>query len=207
MIAKQAEIYFQEGCGRCSLGGTPECKVHRWANELAHLRNIILDCGLQEDCKWGSPCYTFQGKNVTMLATFKEYCFVDFFNGALLKDTEGILVRQTENVQAGRQVRFTNVKEILALEVTLKTYIFEAIEVEKSGQKVILKKTSDFPIPVELEQTLVADSPFKQAWEALTPGRQRGYLLHFAAPKQTQTRSSRIEKCREKIFAGKGLQD
>jgi uncharacterized protein YdeI (YjbR/CyaY-like superfamily) len=207
MITRQAEIYFQEGCGRCSLGGTPECKVHKWANELAHLRNIILDCGLQEDCKWGSPCYTFQGKNIIMLATFKEYCFVDFFNGALLKDTEGILVRQTENVQAGRQVRFTNVKEILALELTLKTYIFEAIEVEKSGQKVVLKKTSDFPVPAELEQILAADPTFKQAWEVLTPGRQRGYLLHFAAPKQAQTRSSRIEKCREKIFAGKGLQD
>ncbi len=182
-------------------------KPSQWQEEYAQLRAIILDCGLTEALKWGVPCYTFRKKNVVLIHGFKEYCALLFHKGALLNDSEGILIQQTENVQAARQIRFTNLKEITALEDTLKTYIYEAIEVEKAGLQVPMKKTSEFEMPEEFQRKLDENPNLKAAFEALTPGRQRGYLLHFAQPKQTKTRESRIEKCTERIFAGKGLND
>lgn len=181
--------------------------VKSWREEFETLRAIILDCQLTEELKWGVPCYTSQGANVVLMHGFKEYCALLFFKGALLKDAEGILLAQTENVQAGRQVRFTNVQEVVELEATLRSYIHEAIEVEKSGLKIPLKKTEDFAIPEEFQKKLDEMSSLRRAFEALTPGRQRAYLLHFSAPKQSKTRESRVEKCVPQILDGKGLND
>jgi uncharacterized protein YdeI (YjbR/CyaY-like superfamily) len=182
-------------------------KVKNWQQELALLRKIVLDCMLTEDFKWGNPCYTFQNNNVLLIHGFKEYCAVLFFKGALLNDASNILVQQTENVQGARQIRFTNLKEIMQMEKVLKVYIFEAIEVEKAGLKVELKKHEDFNIPDEFEQQLKKNGALKKAFEALTPGRQRGYYLYFAAPKQSATRVTRIEKYTQQIINGKGLTD
>lgn len=199
--------YLAEGCGRCPLGGTPACKVVRWQPELRALRRLALDCGLAEQMKWGVPCYTFQHGNVALIHAFKDYCGLLFINGALLQDAHRILVQQTENVQAARQARFTSVQEILALEPVLKAYLYEAIEAEKAGLKVAYKKTEEFAVPEELQAVLAQNPALKSAFEALTPGRQRGYLLYFAAPKQAKTRAARIEKCTAPILAGKGLHD
>ena len=182
-------------------------KDTQWQEEYLMLRKIILDCGLKEELKWGVPCYTLSGKNVVLMHGFKEYCALLFHKGALLKDTDGILVQQTENVQAARQIRFTGTEEIEELEAVLKAYIFEAIKVEKAGLKVELKKTRDFDSPEELQQVLEGNPEFKTAFESLTPGRQRGYILYFAAPKQSKTRVSRIEKYWDQILKGKGLND
>lgn len=182
-------------------------KATKWQEELEKLRTLILDCGLTEELKWGVPCYTFQKGNVVLIHVFKEYCAMLFFKGALLKDTNGILVQQTDNVQAARQIRFTNIREIVELESVLKAYIFEAIEVEKAGLKVELKKTTEFAIPEEFQTKLDENAALKAAFEALTPGRQRGYILHFAQPKQAKTRESRVEKCIPQILNGKGLDD
>ena len=182
-------------------------KSNKWQEELAKLRTIVLDCGLTEELKWYQPCYTFEDRNIVLIHGFKEYCALLFFKGALLKDPKGLLIQQTENVQAGRQIRFTNVREIVALEPVLKAYIHEAVEVEKSGAQVTHKKTSDFKIPEELQKKLDEDAAFKTAFHALTPGRQRGYLLYFAAPKQSQTREARVKKYLPHIFEGKGLTD
>src|SRR5213080_5368370 len=182
-------------------------KAKKWQKELAKLRMIILDCGLTEELKWGQPCYTFQKSNIVLIHGFKEYCALLFFKGALLKDAKGILVQQTENVQAARQIRFTNVREIGKMEPILKAYIKEAIEVEKTGLKVDYKKTADFAIPEEFQNKLDEISALKTAFDALTPGRQRGYILYFSAPKQSKTRESRIEKCMQQILDGKGLND
>ena len=182
-------------------------KSKRWQEEVEKLRTIILDCPLTEELKWGCPCYTFKKSNIVLIHVFKEYCALLFFKGALLKDADGILIQQTENVQAARQVRFTNVREIVQMEPILKAYIKEGIEVEKAGLKVKLKKTSDFKIPEEFQKKLVAMPALKTAFDALTPGRQRGYLLYFAAPKQSKTRESRIEKYVQQILDGKGLDD
>lgn len=182
-------------------------KANNWQEELEQLRTIILDCGLTEELKWGVPCYTFQKSNIVLIHVFKEYCAVLFFKGALLKDTNGILIQQTKNVQAARQIRFTNVREIVKMEKILKTYIYEAVEVEKAGLKVPLKKTKEFAIPKEFENKLNKTSALKKAFYALTPGRQRGYLLYFSAAKQSQTRESRIEKYMQQILNGKGLND
>lgn len=182
-------------------------KDTQWQEEYLMLRKIILDCGLKEELKWGVPCYTLSGKNVVLMHGFKEYCALLFHKGALLKDTDGILVQQTENVQAARQIRFTGTEEIEELEAVLKAYIFEAIKVEKAGLKVELKKTRDFDSPEELQQVLEENPEFKTAFESLTPGRQRGYILYFAAPKQSKTRVSRIEKYWDQILKGKGLND
>ncbi|RFM26437.1 YdeI/OmpD-associated family protein [Deminuibacter soli] len=179
----------------------------KWQKELEHLRTLILDCGLTEEVKWGCPCYTFQDANIVLIHVFKEYCAMLFFKGALLNDPNGILIQQTENVQAARQVRFTHVKEIVKLERVLKTYVYEAIEVEKAGLKVPLKKTKEFAMPEEFQSRLAKKPALKKAFEALTPGRQRAYLLYFAAPKQTKTRESRIEKSIPQILEGKGLND
>jgi uncharacterized protein YdeI (YjbR/CyaY-like superfamily) len=206
-MTRDAEIYFTDGCGRCSLGGTPDCKVHRWQKELAALRRILLSCGLTEECKWGVPCYTFQQNNVILLGAFKDYCFISFLKGALMQDTEGILSKPGENTQAERVVRFTEVKEVVVKEAVLKSYVFEALEIEKAGLKVQYKSTDDFEIPEELQTKLASNPAFKTAFEALTPGRKRGYLLHFSAPKQAKTREARIDKYTPQILAGKGLHD
>ena len=181
----------------------------RWQKELEQLRMIVLDCGLTEELKWGCPCYSFEKKNIVLIHVFKEYCALLFFKGALLKDTNGILIQQTENVQAARQVRFINVQEIVKREKILKAYIYEAIEVEKAGLKVPLKKTAAFSIPEEFKKKLSAKggAALKIAFKELTPGRQRAYLLHFSQPKQSKTRESRIEKCIPQILKGKGLND
>jgi uncharacterized protein YdeI (YjbR/CyaY-like superfamily) len=182
-------------------------RAKKWQEEFAKLRTVVLACQLTEELKWGQPCYTFEGKNIVLIHGFKEYCALLFFKGALLKDADGILVQQTENVQAGRQIRFTSVREIVQMEPVLKTYIREAIEVEKAGLKVNLKKTSDFKIPEEFQRKLDEMPALKAAFEALTPGRQRGYLFYFSSAKQAKTRESRVEKCRERILDGKGLDD
>ena len=182
-------------------------RAKEWQEEFEKLRMIILDCGLTEELKWGKPCYTFQNSNVVVIQGFKEYCALMFFKGALIHDADGILIQQTENVQAARQVRFTNVREIVQMEPILKAYIHEAIEVEKAGLKVKMKKTSEFAIPEEFQERLDAFPAVKTAFEALTPGRQRAYLLYFAAPKQSKTRKSRVEKCVQQILDGKGLND
>jgi len=182
-------------------------KVEKWRKEFEKLRKIVLNCGLTEELKWGQPCYTFQNSNIVLIHGFKEYCALLFFKGALLHDTDGILIRQTENVQAARQIRFTNVQEIVKIESVLKTYIYEAIEVEKAGLKVKMKKTSDFKIPEEFQNKLNEIPALKTAFDALTPGRKRAYLFYFAQPKQSKTRASRVEKYMQQILNGKGLND
>ena len=182
-------------------------KAEKWQKETAQLRTIVLDCGLTEELKWGVPCYTFQNSNIVLIHVFKEYCALLFFKGALLADPNGILVQQTENVQAARQVRFTNLPEIVTMKSILKAYIYEAIEVEKAGLQVKLKKTTEFKMPEEFQKKLDKNRALKTAFEALTPGRQRAYLLHFSSPKQSKTRESRIEKCMPQILDGKGLND
>jgi uncharacterized protein YdeI (YjbR/CyaY-like superfamily) len=182
-------------------------QAEKWREEMTELRAVLLDCQLPEELKWGHPCYTFEGKNVAIIQGFKEYCAILFTKGALLKDPKGILIQQTENVQAARQVRFTNLKEIVKAKAVLKAYIKEAVEAEKTGLKVTHKKTAESPMPEEFQKKLNEMPALKIAFEALTPGRQRAYLLHFAAAKQSATRESRIEKCIDLIFDGKGLLD
>ena len=182
-------------------------KAKKWQEELEQLRTIVLDCHLTEELKWGCPCYTFEKSNIVLIHAFKEYCALLFFKGALLKDPNGILIQQTENVQAGRQARFTNVREIVKMKAILKTYIFEAVEIEEAGLKVELKKPSEFIIAEEFQKQLDKRPALKKAFDALTPGRQRAYLLHFSAPKQSITRESRVEKCMLQIMNGKGLND
>src|SRR5437660_11774409 len=182
-------------------------KATEWQEEFEKLRNVILDCGLDEELKWGCPCYTFEKGNIVLIHGFKEYCALLFFKGALLKDAKGILVQQTENVQAARQVRFTNIREIVKMEPVLKAYIKEAIEVERAGLKVTYKKTSEFKVPEEFQNKLDQIPALKAAFDALTPGRQRGYLFYFSQAKQSKTRESRVEKCMQQILNGKGLDD
>lgn len=182
-------------------------KATKWQEELEQLRTIVLECGLTEELKWGVPSYTYQKSNIVLIHVFKEYCALLFFKGALLHNEKGLLIQQTENVQAARQMRFTNVSEIVENRAVLKAYIFEAIEVEKAGLKVVLKKTADFNIPEEFQTKLDEVPGLKAAFEALTPGRQRAYIFHFSQPKQAKTRESRVEKYIPKIFEGKGLDD
>src|SRR5437763_11501874 len=182
-------------------------KATEWQEEFEKLRNVCLDCVLTEELKWGVPCYTFEKRNIVLIHGFKEYCALLFFKGALLNDADGILVQQTKNVQAPRQIRFTNVREIVKLKTVLKAYIYEAIEVEKAGLKVPLKKTKEFSMPEEFQNKLNENRALKKAFNALTPGRQRGYLLYFSAPKQSKTRESRVEKYTPQILNGKGLND
>ena len=182
-------------------------KEKKWKEEFGQLRNIILDTGLTEELKWGQACYTLDKANIVLIHGFKEYCALLFFKGALLKDPKKILIQQTENVQSARQIRFTDVKEIIKLEPALKTYIKQAIEVEKAGLKVTLKKTAEYKVPEEFEKILEKSPTLKSAFQALTPGRQRGYLYHFSQPKQSKTRDARIEKYIPQILKGKGIED
>jgi uncharacterized protein YdeI (YjbR/CyaY-like superfamily) len=182
-------------------------KASQWQEEYAQLRTIMLDCGLTEDLKWGVPCYTLEKKNIVLIHGFKEYCAILFMKGVLLKDPKGILIQQTENVQSARQVRFTSAREIVKMKATLKAYVLEAIEVEKAGLTVELKKTSEYTIPEELQNRLDKDANLKKAFKALTPGRQRGYIFHFSAAKQSKTREARIEKYIPQILDGKGIDD
>jgi len=182
-------------------------KDTKWQKEYEKLRMIILDCGLVEELKWGCPCYTFEKNNIVLIHGFKEYCAVLFFKGALLNDPNGILIQQTKNVQSARQVRFTNVREIVKMDKVLKAYVYEAIEVEKAGLKVKLKKTPDFKIPEEFQKQLDKKPALKKAFDALTPGRQRAYIFYFAQAKQSKTREARVEKSMKQILNGKGLDD
>ncbi|MCC9169209.1 YdeI/OmpD-associated family protein [Pontibacter harenae] len=182
-------------------------KDAKWQREYGKLRMIVLDCGLIEELKWGVPCYTFQKSNIVLIHGFKEYCALLFNIGSLLNDTNGILIQQTENVQSARQIRFTNNKEIEGLEAIIKAYIFEAMEIEKLGLKVGFKKTTEFNIPEELQIRLKENTELNAAFENLTPGRQKRYLLYFSQAKQSSTRKSRIERCIPKILEGKGLND
>ncbi|MGO4348403.1 YdeI family protein [Paenibacillus sp. MCAF9] len=182
-------------------------KSKKWKEEYKKLRNIVLDCELTEEYKWMHPCYTFQNKNIVLIHGFKEYCALLFHKGALLKDPNGILIQQTENVQAARQIRFTSVQEIVEMEAILKSYINEAIEVEKAGLEVVFKKNTEYTIPDEFQNKLDEMPALKTAFEALTPGRQRAYIFYFSEPKQSKTRESRVEKYKQQILDGKGLND
>ena len=182
-------------------------KDTQWQKEYEKLRKIILDCGLIEELKWGCPCYTFENTNIVLIHGFKEYCALLFFKGALLNDPSGILIQQTKNVQSARQVRFTNAKEIVKMEKTLKAYVYEAIEVERAGLKVKLKKTSEFKVPEEFQKRLDKTATLKKAFYALTPGRQRAYIFYFSQAKQSKTREARVEKYIKQILNGKGLND
>jgi uncharacterized protein YdeI (YjbR/CyaY-like superfamily) len=182
-------------------------KNEKWQEEIKKLRTIALDCMLTEELKWGCPCYTLGDSNIVLIHVFKEYCAFLFFKGVLLKDTEGLLIQQTENVQAARQIRFTNIKDIVEKENTLKAYIYEAIEVEKAGLKVDMKKTAEFKVAEEFKTKLDESPKLRAAFEGLTPGRQKAYLLYFAAAKQAKTREARIEKYIPEILNGKGLDD
>ncbi|MDE8672787.1 YdeI/OmpD-associated family protein [Priestia aryabhattai] len=182
-------------------------KAKKWKEEYETLRKIVLDCELTEDFKWMNPCYTFEKRNIVLIHGFKEYCALLFPKGSLLQDSHGILIQQTENVQGARQIRFTNVQEIVEKEAMLKAYIYEAIEVEKAGLKVKAKKPEELIIPEELQHKFDEIPALKDAFTTLTPGRQRAYILHFSAAKQSKTRASRVEKCIPNILNGKGLND
>lgn len=199
--------YLLEGCGRCPLGGTPGCKVHLWTQELKFLRRLVLECGLVEERKWGVPCYTHNGANVIMIYAFKDNCGLSFLKGALLSDGHQILERAGENSQVGRLVRFTDVQRIAQLASILKEYIFEAVEVENAGLKVKTKSISDYAVPLEFQERLDRDPELREAYQALTPGRRKGYLLHFSGSKNAKTREARIERNIPKILKGLGFHD
>lgn len=182
-------------------------EAKKWQEEIERLRMIVLDCGLTEELKWGTPCYLFEKSNIVLIHVFKEYCALLFFKGALLNNSDGILIQQTENVQSARQIRFTSIREIIELQAILKAHIYEAIEVEKAGLKVDFKKPEEFVVAKEFQHKLDQIPALKTAFEALTPGRQRAYLLHFSAPKQAITREARVEKYIPQIISGKGLKD
>lgn len=203
----EIDAFLLEGCGRCPLGGTPQCKVHNWTEELKFLRRLVLECGLVEERKWGVPCYTHHGANVVMIYAFKDNCGLSFLKGALLRDGHGILEKAGANSQVGRLVRFTDVQRIAALAPQLKEYIFEAVEVEKAGLKVKTKDISDYTVPEEFQRRLDSDPELLEAYEGLTPGRRKGYLLYFSGAKNPKTRESRIDKYIEKILKGKGFHD
>ncbi|MFZ4543583.1 MAG: YdeI/OmpD-associated family protein [Saprospiraceae bacterium] len=206
-INPKIDAYLIEGCGRCPLGNTLQCKVHKWPEELKALRAIALSSGLTEELKWSVPCYTYAGKNIAIVAAFNDYAAISFFKGALLQDTESILKKPGENTQLGRLAKFTNVNNIVQLEPVIKAYLLEAIELEKSNNLAPIAPKPSLSIIEELQQKFEVFPDLKVAFEALTPGRQRGYILFFSAPKQTNTRVSRIEKCIPKILDGKGINE
>ncbi len=206
-MTTDVDQYFAEGCGRCHLGGTPDCKVHKWGEELKQLRRIVLDCGLNEEAKWGVPCYTYRGANVLIISAFVNHAALSFFKGVLLQDEHQLLEKPGENSQSARVLRFSSPQQILEVEPFIKAYIFEAVEIEKAGLKVDFKDSKNLDYPEELHQTMDEMPEFKKAFEALTPGRQRGYVLYFSAPKQSKTKYARIEKYIPQILAGRGLHD
>lgn len=205
-MTKSVEVYFTEGCGRCSLMSTPQCKVHQWAKELQLLRNILNNCGLIETCKWGVPVYTYNHKNVIILSAFKTNCVISFLKGAGLQDTSKILVKPGENSNYARVMRFTNIDEILSLEETIQQYIFEAIEIEKSGIKLDIP-IIEHPIPEELINVFDIYNEVADAFYQLTPGKQKSYLIHFNQAKQSETRIKRIDNCIPHILNGIGYND
>ena len=206
MMNSAVDGYLAKGCGRCPLGGTPQCKVHAWRKELRELRRIVLACELTEEVKWSVPCYTLQGHNVCVVSAFNRYCALSFFRGSLLGDPHKLLDKPGKHSQAARLMRFTNVQEIVKMESVLKSYLFEAIQLEKEGLRVAFKKNPE-PMPEELRRKLEGNPALTSAFEALTPGRQRGYILHFSQPKQSKTRASRVKRYVPKILAGKGFHD
>ena len=203
----EVDEFFVNGCGRCYLVGTPDCKVHKWDPELAYLREVVLSTGLSETRKWGVPCYMYGKHNVAMIGAFKDYFSLSFLKGALLQDKDKVLDKPGENSQATRLFRLRSMQELKAVEQLIRMYLFEAIEIERSGLKVEMKASTSLVYPEELLAFFEKDAAFKTAFEALTPGKRRGYILHFEQAKQSATRNSRIEKCRPKIIAGKGFQD
>ncbi|MBK8372650.1 MAG: DUF1801 domain-containing protein [Saprospiraceae bacterium] len=198
--------FSAEGCGRCEYYATPKCKVHLWPQELILLRQLVLDCGLDEEVKWGVPCYTFNGKNIVNIGAFKSFAALSFFKGSLIEDVHNILVKPGENSQSGRLIKFTDPKQIIEQEDILKEYIFQAIEAEKLGLKVEFKKNPE-PVPDELHLIFEEFPEVQEAFYDLTPGRQRGYIIHFSQPKQPITRTERIKKCIPKILNGEGFND
>jgi uncharacterized protein YdeI (YjbR/CyaY-like superfamily) len=201
------DSYFTDGCGRCSLGGTPDCKVHQWADIMRYLRRLLLDCGMDEERKWGVACYTYQKRNILVLGVTKDACSLGFFKGSLMSNSNGLLIAPGAHSQATRQLKFTDLKEAVSKEDIIKTHVFEAIEIEKAGLKVDFKKVDEIALPAELLAVFAHDSALEAAFKSLTPGRQRGYILHFQQPKQESTRYSRIEKARPNILQGKGMND
>ena len=201
------DAYLSDGCGRCHLYNTPNCKVHTWTQELIALRGIVLECGFTEELKWSMPCYTFKGKNVLILAAFKDFCSLNFFKGSLLKDEDNVLDKPGENSQASRFYKFTSIQEVEDQRDRIKAYLFEAIEIEKAGLKVAFKDNIQLECCDELNEVLEANPDIKEAFEALTPGRRRGYHLHFSGAKQSSTRMARINKYIPHILAGKGFHD
>jgi uncharacterized protein YdeI (YjbR/CyaY-like superfamily) len=202
----KVDLYITNGCGRCKYYSTAKCKVRNWQEELETLRQIAIDSGLTEELKWGVPCYTFNDTNIAMVSAFKDYCSLSFFKGALLKDTNNLLVKTSESMQSARFIKFTCSKEITEKSLILKSYIFQAIELEKAGLKVDFKKNLE-PAPEELLAKFDENPALKKAFYALTTGRQRGYIIYFSQPKQSNTRVIRIEKYMQKIMNGEGLND
>jgi uncharacterized protein YdeI (YjbR/CyaY-like superfamily) len=201
---ENVDQYMASGCGRCKFGGTPQCKVHVWTEELRLLRGILQESGLTEEVKWGSPCYTHDGKNILMLSTLKESVNILFFRGTQMSDPENILEKPGENSRFARYIRFTDAQTCAALKHAISGYIQEAIEIEKSGKQADTSNDAPLEYPEELIQLFAANPDFEAAFSVLTPGRQRGYLIHFSSAKQSKTKAARIEKCMPKIFSGKG---
>ncbi|NNE29987.1 MAG: hypothetical protein HKN16_10130 [Saprospiraceae bacterium] len=205
-VNPKVDHYLIEGCGRCPLGGTADCKVLTWTSELDYLRKLAVGTGLKEELKWSVPCYTLDGKNIMLISAFKDFAAISFFKGSLLQDKKNLLEKPGPNSQASRFFKFSSVEDIDKIKEEIEAYIYEAIEVEKAGLKVQFKKNPE-PIPEELESKFEEDPVFKSAFESLTPGRQRGYILHFSQPKQSKTKIARIEKWMPKILAGDGMHD
>lgn len=205
-MIQDPDIYFTDGCGRCTLFSTPECKVHLWTRELIFLREVILETGLQEEAKWGAPCYTYDDNNIVMIGAFKDHCTLSFFKDALLNNEENLLEKPGENTQAARIFKVMGMEDLDGKKELIQSYIYEAIEAEKAGLEVTFKKNPE-PMPKELIQKMEEDAVFKNAFEALTPGRQRGYIIYISGAKQSSTRQKRIEKYTEQILNGVGLHD
>jgi uncharacterized protein YdeI (YjbR/CyaY-like superfamily) len=203
----KVDPFFTLGCGRCPLGGTPQCKVHQWQEELQTMRNLLLSSGLEEELKWGVPCYTLNGKNVAIISALKEYCAIGFFKGVLLTDPKNMLSSPGENSQSSRLIKITKLQQIIDPKPEIEAFVRQAITIEQSGKKVDFAAKHTLSYPEELIQIFAEDPNFESAFEALTPGRKRGYVLFFNGAKQTATRTSRIQKCMSKIIAGKGLQE
>lgn len=206
-MTKSAEIYFMDGCGRCPLMATDKCKARTWQNEILELRRIVLECGLKEESKWGMPVYTDHGKNIVMVSAFKDSAAMNFFKGALINDSNGLLSVPGDNSQSGRYAKFTEFETIIQLEEALKDVILQAIEIERSGKKIEPKKVSEYEVPLELVEVFEEMPELKRAFYTLTPGRQKAYLIFIGSAKQAATRIARIEKYIPLILEGRGMYD